>query len=37
LTLNGKTPNGTWQLRMVDSATQDLGSLLSWSLQLVHQ
>ena len=35
--LNGKTPNGTWQLRMVDSATQDLGSLLSWSLQLVHQ
>jgi subtilisin-like proprotein convertase family protein len=35
--LNGKTPNGTWRLRMVDSAAQDLGSLLSWSLQLVHQ
>jgi subtilisin-like proprotein convertase family protein len=37
LTLNGKTPNGTWRLRMADSAAQDLGSLLSWSLQLVHQ
>ncbi|TAJ21727.1 MAG: hypothetical protein EPO68_04220, partial [Planctomycetota bacterium] len=35
--LNGKTPNGTWQLRVQDLAAQDVGTLTAWSLQLVHQ
>jgi subtilisin-like proprotein convertase family protein len=35
--LNGKTPNGTWQLKVVDLAAQDVGTLTAWSLQLVHQ
>jgi subtilisin-like proprotein convertase family protein len=34
--LNGKSPNGTWQLRVQDLAAQDIGTLTAWSLQLVH-
>jgi subtilisin-like proprotein convertase family protein len=34
---NGKTPNGTWQLRIQDLASQDVGTLTAWTLQLVHQ
>lgn len=33
-TLDGQTPNGTWTLRVEDLATQDGGSLTSWSLRL---
>ncbi|MBM3976455.1 MAG: hypothetical protein FJ299_05640 [Planctomycetes bacterium] len=35
--LNGKTPNGTWQLRVHDLAAQDIGTLTAWSLELKHQ
>lgn len=34
---NGKSPDGTWRLKVVDSAGQDIGTLNSWSLQLVTQ
>jgi subtilisin-like proprotein convertase family protein len=33
---NGKTPNGTWQLKIQDLAAQDVGTLTAWSIQLVH-
>jgi len=33
--LNGTSPNGTWTLRMTDSATGDTGTLTGWSLTLV--
>jgi len=34
---NGKTPNGTWRLRVRDLAAQDIGNLTSWSVQLTYQ
>ncbi len=34
---NGKSPNGTWQLRVQDLAAQDVGTLTAWTLQMVHQ
>ena len=30
--LQGQNPNGTWQLRVVDDAGGDVGTLLDWSL-----
>jgi subtilisin-like proprotein convertase family protein len=33
-TLDGESPNGTWTLRIQDLATDDGGSLNSWSLRL---
>lgn len=35
--LNGKNPNGTWQLRVKDLAAVDVGTLNSWTLQIVKQ
>jgi hypothetical protein len=32
--LNGKNANGTWQLRVTDSASGDSGSLTSWSITI---
>lgn len=29
---NGQNGNGTWKLRIVDQAAQDVGNLISWSL-----
>jgi subtilisin-like proprotein convertase family protein len=34
---NGKSPNGTWQLKIQDLAAADTGTLTAWTLQLVHQ
>lgn len=31
---NGKNLNGTWKLKIVDSAAQDVGTLNSWSLTI---
>jgi subtilisin-like proprotein convertase family protein len=31
-TLNGQNANGTWQLKVVDDASLDVGSLVSWSI-----
>jgi subtilisin-like proprotein convertase family protein len=31
---NGKNLNGTWRLRVVDNAAQDVGTLNSWSLTI---
>jgi subtilisin family serine protease len=33
---NGKTPNGTWRLRVRDLAAQDVGTLTGWSLQITR-
>jgi serine protease len=32
--LNGQSSNGTWRLRVQDTATQDTGSIVSWALEL---
>lgn len=34
---NGKSANGTWQLKIQDLAAADTGTLTAWTLQLVHQ
>jgi subtilisin-like proprotein convertase family protein len=33
-TFNGKDPNGTWKLKVVDNARRDTGTLDSWSLNI---
>lgn len=35
--LNGKGGNGTWSLRVTDTAAADTGKLNTWSIQLVTQ
>ena len=34
--LDGVTPNGTWQLRIDDIASGNVGTLLSWSMQVSY-
>ena len=34
---NGLAPNGTWKLKVVDSAGADVGTINAWSLELVTQ
>lgn len=34
--LDGVTPNGTWQLRIDDIASGNMGTLLSWSIQVSY-
>lgn len=34
--LDGSSPNGTWKLRMDDSAAGNAGTLLSWSMQISY-
>jgi subtilisin-like proprotein convertase family protein len=36
-TLNGKPSNGTWKLRITDTAQQDVGTLYCWQLQIARQ
>jgi subtilisin-like proprotein convertase family protein len=35
--LNGKPSNGTWKLRIQDTAAQDIGTLGCWELQISRQ
>lgn len=36
-TLNGKSVNGAWRLRMRDETTQDTGTNLCWGLELAYE
>ena len=33
--LNGRSPNGSWKLRVTDTAAGDVGTLMGWRLRLV--
>ncbi|MGB2820667.1 MAG: proprotein convertase P-domain-containing protein, partial [Phycisphaerae bacterium] len=34
--LEGEEPNGTWTLEVTDDAGGDVGTLVSWSLEIIH-